>query len=164
MVASENPLAGSAQLLSLPDPLLLALVPLLERAPAGLFPRARRLYFDKYPLEGRPQELDQAAAPAPFRTFVLRETLSPPEIPERPAARAAAPPPKLHELALVHWHALNPAPPEEVLGYLRQRWQLEPAALEVMEESWFREGGAWVRVTLPGADPAPVEADPESTP
>lgn len=164
MVASQNPLAGSAQLLILPDPLLLALVPLLERAPAGLFPRARRLYFDKYPLEGHPQESDQAATPAAFRTFVLRETLSQPDPPERPAARAAAPAPKLHELALVHWHALNQAPRQDVLDYLRQRWQLEPASLEAMEESWFREGGAWVRVTLPGADPAPVEADPESTP
>jgi hypothetical protein len=164
MVASQNPLAGSAQLLSLPDPLLLALVPLLERAPAGLFPRARRLYFDKYPLEGRPQELDQDATPAAFRTFVLRETLSQPDTPERPAVRAAAPAPKLHELALVHWNVPSQAPRREVLRYLRQRWQLERARLEVMEESWFREGGAWVRVTLPGADPAPVEADPESTP
>ncbi|MFM9102032.1 MAG: hypothetical protein ACKOPS_12175 [Cyanobium sp.] len=143
--------------------MLLALVPLLERAPAGLFPRARRLYFDKYPLEGRPQELDQAAHHPAFRTFVLRETLSQPDTPERPAARAAAPAPKLQALALVHWHALNQAPREDVLDYLRQRWQLEPSSLEAMGESWFREGGAWVRVTLPGADPAPVEADPEST-
>jgi hypothetical protein len=164
MVVSQNPLAGSAQLLSLPDPLLLALVPMLERAPAGLFPRARRLYFDKYPLEGRPQDLDQAAVPVAFRTFVLRETLSQPDSPVQPAGRTGALPPKLHELALVHWHALNQAPAEDVLQYLRQRWQLEPASLEVMEESWFRETGAWVRVTLPGADPAPVEADPESTP
>ncbi|QVL54163.1 MAG: hypothetical protein KFB97_07700 [Cyanobium sp. M30B3] len=164
MVASPNPLAGSAQLLTLPDPLLLALVPLLERAPAGLFPRARRLYFDKYPLEGRPQDLDQAPAPGPFRTFVLRETLGQADTQEDSGLGGRPQGAKLHELALVHWQERKQAAPEQVLGYLRQRWQLEPANLEVMQESWFREGGAWVRLTLPGADPVPVEADPATTP
>lgn len=164
MVASQHPLADSAQLLALPEPLLQALGPQLERAPAGLFPRARRLYFDKYPLEGRPDELDLADASAPFRTFVLRETLGQPESSQPNARRSGTPAPKLHELALVHWQEVDQPSAEEVMGYLRQRWQLEPARVEAMQESWFREGGAWTRVTLPGADPAPVEADPETTP
>jgi hypothetical protein len=165
MVASSHPLAGSAQVLTLPDPLLRALVPLLERAPAGLFPKARRLYFDKYPLDGRPQDLDEAGGTGPFRTFVLRETLGHQDTPERrPARRARQLAPKLHELALVHWQQVTQAPPESVVDYLKQRWQLEADHLEVMEDPWFRDGGAWVRVTLPGADPAPVEADPGTNP
>jgi len=164
MVASQNPLADSAQLLALPEPLLQALGPLLERAPASLFPRARRLYFDKYPLEGRPEDLDLAHASAPFRTFVLRETLGLPELMERDGGDDEPPAPKLHELALVHWQEVDQPSTEEVMGYLRQRWLLEPARVEAMQESWFREGGAWTRVTLPGADPAPVATDPETTP
>ncbi len=173
MAATPEPLAGSAQLQSLPAELLQALEPLLERAPAGLFPRARRLYFDKYPLEGRPQDLDQNPEAGPFRTFVLRETLYQegtdlpqqadlPEQANQPDPTPASP--KLHELALVHWQQEQQAPLEAVHSYLRSRWQLADVELEVIEESWFREGGAWVRLTLPGADPAPVEADPETSP
>jgi hypothetical protein len=179
MAAIPEPLASSAQLQSLPAELLQALEPLLERAPAGLFPRARRLYFDKYPLEGRPQDLDQNPEAGPFRTFVLRETLyqQTTDLPEQagqpeqadPGAGAEQPDPtpaspKLHELALVHWQQQQQATPQALAHYLRQHWQLEGVELEVMEESWFREGGAWVRITLPGADPAPVEADPETSP
>jgi hypothetical protein len=185
MAATPEPLAGSAQLQSLPAELLQALEPLLERAPACLFPRARRLYFDKYPLEGRPQDLDQNPEAGPFRTFVLRETLYQegtdlpeqgdlpqqgdlPEQADLPQQANQPDPtpasPKLHELALVHWQQEQQAPLEAVHSYLRSRWQLADVELEVIEESWFREGGAWVRLTLPGADPAPVEADPETSP
>lgn len=164
MVASQNPLAESAQLLALPEPLLQALDPLLERAPASLFPRARRLYFDKYPLEGRPEDLDLADPSGPFRTFVLRETLGQPEPSQRNARKGGTPAPKLHELALVHWQEVDQPSADAVMGYLRQRWLLEPTRVEPMQESWFRQGGAWTRITLPGADPAPVEADPETTP
>jgi hypothetical protein len=94
---------------------------------------------------------------------VLRETLSQPQ-PQASAPRASQLRPKLHELALVHWQAPDQPPLEVVSGYLRQKWELEPEALQVMEESWFRDGGAWVKVTLQGADPVPVEVDPETTP
>jgi hypothetical protein len=171
MAAIPELLAGSAQLQSLPNALLQALEPLLERAPAGLFPRARRLYFDKYPLEGRPQDLDLEPAPGRFRTFVVRETLhqlvDPQDSrPAQPAANLQADlsTSKLHELAVVHWHQPDHAPLEAVSRYLLEQWQLHPVALEVMHESWFRQGGPWVRVTLPGADPAPVAVDPETTP
>jgi len=155
MAALPEPLAGSPQLESLPAPLLQSLLPLLERAPASLFPRARRLYFDKYPLEGASPRLQPPAEAAGFRTFVLRESL------HQDAADLGG---KLHELALVHWRVAEQAPADAVAAYLAQRWQLEPLQLEVMEESWFRDGGAWVRVTLPGADPAPPEADPDTNP
>ena len=155
MAATPAPPAGSPQLESLPEPLLQALTPLLERAPAALFPRARRLYFDKYPLEGEGQGPLAADEAGCFRTFVLRETL------HRDSGLTGA---KLHELALVHWRMADQAPPDAVTAYLLQRWQLKPAQFDVMQESWFREGGAWVRVTLPGADPAPPEADPLPSP
>ena len=132
---------------------------MLERAPAGLFPRARRLYFDKYPLEGLPDELDLAPAASPFRTFVLSE--EPAELDSDPPS-----PHRLLELALVRWRVQEQPPRQAVLDYLEQRWQLPTSELDVqaMEESWFREGGAWLRVTLPGADPAPAAVDPASTP
>jgi hypothetical protein len=170
MAATPEPLAGSAQLQSLPAALLQALHPLLERAPAGLFPRARRLYFDKYPLEGHPKELDRDPAAPRFRTFVLRETLyqplaDQPGQSELPGQSGVVPvSPKLHELAVVHWQKPRQPPLTAIAGYLRRRWQLQPAQLEAMTDTWFRDGGAWVRVTLPGADPAPVEADPDTTP
>jgi hypothetical protein len=176
MAAIPDLLADSAQLQALPTALLQALEPLLERAPAGLFPRARRLYFDKYPLEGRPQDLDLNPAPGCFLTFVVRETLHQDGSQLAPTPTTARAPrsgsnvqqqpsrSKLHELAVVHWQQTDHAPLEAVNRYLLEQWKLQPAALEVMQESWFRQGGPWVRVTLPGADPAPVAIDPESTP
>jgi hypothetical protein len=163
MAATPDTPAGSAQALSpslpLPPALQEALDPLLERAPASLFPRARRLYFDKYPLEGLPLELDLAPGAGPFRTFVLSEV---------PAQVDSDPPsaPRVVELALVHWRVQEQAPHQAVITYLRQRWQLGVSSLDVqaMQESWFREGGAWVRVSLPGADPAPAAVDPASMP
>jgi hypothetical protein len=171
MAAIPDLLSGSAQLQSLPSVLLESLEPLLERAPAGIFPRARRLYFDKYPLEGRPQDLDFDPAPGRFLTFVVRETLHEvgsqlPARPARPGVNQQNQPAscKLHELAVVHWQQTDHAPLEAVNRYLWEQWKLQPASLEVIHESWFRQGGPWVRVTLPGADPAPVEVDPETTP
>ena len=41
---------------------------LMSRAPGPVFPRARRLYFNKYPLE-------EAPAATAFRTFLLEETI-----------------------------------------------------------------------------------------
>jgi hypothetical protein len=166
MAAIPDSPAGPAQTLpaqtlpvTLPQSLRQALDPLLERAPAGLFPRARRLYFDKYPLEGLPDELDLAPAASPFRTFVLSE--EPAELDSDPPS-----PHRLLELALVRWRVQEQPPRQAVLDYLEQRWQLPASELDVqaMEESWFREGGAWLRVTLPGADPAPAAVDPASTP
>ncbi len=161
MAAIPDSPAGPAQTLptALPQALQQALDPLLERAPAGLFPRARRLYFDKYPLEGLPDELALAPAAIAFRTFVLSE--EPAELDSDPPS-----PHRLLELALVHWRVQEQPPRQAALAYLEQHWQLPASdlAVEEMAESWFREGGAWLRVTLPGADPAPAAVDPASTP
>jgi hypothetical protein len=158
-----------------------ALADLLSRAPAQLFPKARRLYFDKYPLEGHPDLLASAQPAGPFRTFVLSESpereLSAtvgeltPDSPEAnpnsipmatsmgvsgsPGEEAAS----VCTLALVHWQQplidLNAC-----RRYLQEQWQLETVLLEPMEKSWFREGGAWVRVSPPGAGPAPAPVAP----
>ncbi len=71
---------------------------------------------------------------------------------------------RLHELAVVHWHETVHAPLDAVNLYLQERWDLHTSALELMDQSWFREGGLWVRVTLPGADPAPAEAQQQTMP
>ena len=161
-----------------------AVADLLSRAPAQLFPRARRLYFDKYPLEGHPDRLAGAQPASPFRTFVLSEPPAPElsatggeltaDSPEANPLSAnptpmltsmgvsASPgdePPAICTLALVHWQ-------QTVLDlnacrrYLQEQWQLETFLLEPMEQSWFREGGAWVRVSPPGAGPAPAPTAP----
>ena len=149
-----------------------ALTDLLSRAPAPLFPRARRLYFDKYPLEGHPDQLAVDATAAPFRTFVLSE-VPPPEAsselaepaeapaPPEEAAAGPAPAPAIAALALVQWQAAE-IDLEAAIRYLEQHWQLEAAELQPMEESWFRDGGAWVRISPRGAGPAPAPAAPAS--
>lgn len=169
-MAIPDLLASSVQLQSLPGALIEALEPLLERAPAAVFPRARRLYFDKYPLEGRPQDFALDPVDGRFFTFVLRESIHDPGTSlsakaARPAANQLnqADSCKLHELAVVYWQQPEHAPLSDVKRYLMEQWKLEPASLEVVQESWFRQGGPWVRVTLPGADPAPLAVDPETS-
>jgi hypothetical protein len=103
---------------------------LLARAPGPVFPRARRLYFDKYCLEG-------AETSGPFRTFLLEE-----EIQE--AAGGAV---RIRALAfaVVHWQA-GPPPSHAYAEYLRQRWQLDPDDLvPVPDREWFRRDGAYAR-------------------
>ena len=138
----------------LPQSLILALQRSLSLAPSSLFPRARRLYFDKYPLEGAPQELDAASSPRPFRSFVLQETTSQDEQGQRTT--------QVHDLALVHWHAPQ-ASAEDYLAYLQSQWQLDPISLTLEEQAWFRDGGAWARIKLPGAGPVPPEGVPASS-
>ncbi|MGB5136358.1 MAG: hypothetical protein WBN89_14430 [Prochlorococcaceae cyanobacterium] len=158
---SDNPFATALEPQPLPDPLREALEALLGKAPAHLFPRARQLYFDKYPLEGPPDDLD-ASPSQRFRTFVLRDTTCLPAEGEEAITR-------LNELAVVHWQAPQ-TNAEDYAAYVRERWQL-PAervqvSLELIEEPWFREGGAYARLIVlpPPAGPAPAEAGPGSTP
>jgi hypothetical protein len=153
----------------LPPPLQQALEALVARAPHPLFPKARRLYFDKYPLEGHPESLNAAAAPTPLRTFLLRETVSEAEIdPALPrtlleqVGESLFDRLRVHELAVVHWQA-EAIDLDQVGAYLEQVWQLQGATATPEPESWFREGGAWARVTLPGADPLPAPAAPETS-
>ncbi len=106
---------------------------LLLKAPGPVFPKARQLYLRKYPLEGviaNPESLD---APR-FRTFLLQE-----EIHEGPGGVVRV---RARRFAVVHWQApqTNTA---DYLTYLQQRWNLQPADLALVEEPWFRDGGAW---------------------
>lgn len=106
---------------------------LLVRAPGPVFPKARQLYLRKYPLEGpiaNPGSLD---APR-FRTFLLQE-----EIQEGPAGVLRV---RARRFAVVHWQAPQTNPPD-YLTYLQQRWNLQPTDLALVEEPWFRDGGAW---------------------
>ncbi len=141
-------------------PLRQALDQLFERAPSHLFPRARQLYFLKYPLEGRPQDLDASPLAARFRTFVLRDTTC------LPSEGMDAPRPiiRINELAVVHWQAPQ-TNGDDYASYIRQSWQLEPHDLELIEEPWFREGGAWARLLLTrrAAAPAPAAGAPDSS-
>lgn len=102
---------------------------LLRLAPGPVFPRARRLYLNKYPLEGRPE----AAAPARFLTFLLEE-----EIQEGDAGLLRI---QAKRFALVHWQAPQTSP-ADYTTYLQNRWQLPALDLTLVDEPWFREGGA----------------------
>jgi hypothetical protein len=108
---------------------------LLARAPGPVFPRARTLYFQKYPLEGA------EADALPFRTFLLEE-----EVLEGSAGVLRI---RARGFAVVHWQA-PPLDNDRYAAYLAQRWQLAPADLLPVEgESWFREGGAFARFSHP---------------
>lgn len=106
---------------------------LLSRAPGPVFPRARLLYFRKYPLDG-----DRAAA---FRTFLLEE-----DIQESAAGVVRV---RARSFAVVHWQAAA-VPVCAYAAYLHEQWQLQPADLTpVPDEPWFRDGGAWARFSHP---------------
>lgn len=144
-------------------PLQQALVQLLAAAPAQIFPRARRLYFDKYPLEGRPTALDAAAPPAsPFRTFVLSErpwNAEPGDAVPGEDPAATSPTGGIESLAIVQWQATS-LDAEAARAYLAKQWQLQAVVLQPMPLSWFRGGGAWARVSLSATDPAPAATAP----
>jgi hypothetical protein len=149
-----------ATVISEPSSFQQAFERLLARAPGPVFPRARALYLQKYPLEGEPQ--------GDFRTFLLEE-----DIQESPVGalriRALA-------MAIVAWGQ----PRFDVAGaatYLQQRWGLRPHDLQEVEgASWFRNSGAYGRFSglavyervaptsliNSSADPGPPAADPGS--
>jgi hypothetical protein len=106
----------------------------LQLAPSPLFPRARRLYLNKYPLED-PVECSGARI-CRFRTFLLEE-----EVQEAPTGVQRI---RALRFAVVHWQA-----PQTHLDayatYLDQRWQLPPLDLQLAPDPWFREAGAFAR-------------------
>jgi hypothetical protein len=146
----------------LPAPLRLAVDRLYERAPSALFPRARQLFFLKYPLEGHPQELDSSPFVERFRTFVLRETTCLPSE-ESEAQEPHRPITRINALAVVHWQAPQ-TNREDYARYLSRHWLLDPERLQLSEQPWFREGGAWAHlpITAPAGGPAPAPAVPDS--
>jgi hypothetical protein len=133
---------------------------LLARAPGPVFPRARALYLQKYPLE---QDLQ-----GDFRTFLLEE-----EIQESPAGALRI---RALSLAIVAWGQPR-IDRDAAATYLERRWGLQSGDLEVVEgRSWFRDGGAYARFGAPAvyeraapttllsspADPDAPAADPGS--
>jgi hypothetical protein len=116
---------------------------LLCSAPGAVFPRARRLYFDKFSLEP-PEDLPQAGG---FRTFLWSERIE--ETPD--LVRVSA-----ERFAVVHWQ--GPALPLEAYGaYLQERWDLSPTDLAVVAgETWFRQGGAFASFTAPAVYERPL--------
>jgi hypothetical protein len=133
---------------------------LLARAPGPVFPRARKLYLQKYPLE--------AVLEGEFRTFLLEE-----EIQESPSGVLRI---RARALAIVAWGQPR-IDGAAAAAYLERRWGLHPCDLKVVEGmGWFRDGGAYARFGAPAvyertapttlfsspADPAAPAADPGS--
>ena len=117
---------------------------LLSRAPAPLFTRARKLYLNKYCLDGRSSQ-------SPLRLFVVQETLNEsvePDPEAGPLGRIATLQSSTAELALVHWQMDEPPAQTLIQTYLQQSWQLSPSLITPCTESWFRNGGFQVRITL----------------
>ena len=117
---------------------------LLNRAPAPLFARARRLYLDKYCLEGRDTE-------SPLRLFVAREQLHEqvePDLDAGPNGRIATLTSETRELALVHWQQDSPPDSGLIEAYLNNHWQCQPTLMTPSEQRWFRNSGYQVRITL----------------
>ena len=117
--------------------LQVALEQLMVRAPSALFKRARRLYLDKYPLDGR----DCSSA---LRLFVAEERVeeSVEPDPERaPLGKIAVVTIRPTRLSLVHWQQNEAASEEMCSDYLQNIWGLDPSCFEVLNDPWFRNGG-----------------------
>jgi hypothetical protein len=113
---------------------------LMSRAPGPVFPRARRLYFDKYPLE-------DASAASPFRTFLLEETIH-----EGMDGSLTI---QVNAFALVAWdpdlgEAASQGPPDPDLAarYLKQQWERKAASITAIPSPWFRTDCAYLKVTI----------------
>lgn len=117
---------------------------LLSRAPAPLFARARQLYLNKYCLDGRNTQ-------SALRLFVAQEIIEEsvePNPEEGPLGRIATLQSSTMELALVHWQR-DEAPTQPMIqNYLQQCWQLKPSLITPSNESWFRNGGFQLQITL----------------
>lgn len=123
-----------------PDRFASAFLKLMSRAPGPVFPRARRLYFDKYPLES-PQES------TPFRTFLLEETI---EEKRDGSLRILA-----QAFALVPWDpqggqavALDRVEPGDGERYLQEHWQRSSTGIMAFRGPWFRTESAYLRVAI----------------
>jgi len=117
-----------------------AFVRLMSRAPGPVFPRARRLYFDKYPLETP----EQATA---FRTHLLEETI---EEGADGSLRIEA-----QVFALVPWDpergeakALAAVDPSDGVHYLKSQWQQVATAIKAVNGPWFRTNSPYLLVAI----------------
>ncbi len=117
--------------------LQVALKQLMERAPSALFKRARRLYLDKYPLDGR----DCSSA---LRLFVAEEQVEEsvePDPEAAPLGRIAVVTTRPTRLSLVHWQQSDPASEQMCSDYLQGTWGLDPSFFKPLNDPWFRNGG-----------------------
>ena len=109
---------------------------LMERAPSSLFRKARRLYLNKYCLDGRNPE-------GPFRLYVQQEKADErieQRLVEQEPRRLAIYTVQPITLALVHWQQPDAADATEQSTYLKH-WGLDSIGLQPQRESWFRDGG-----------------------
>ena len=117
--------------------LQVALEQLMERAPSALFKRARRLYLDKYPLDGR----DCTSA---LRLFVAEERVEEwvePDPEAAPSGQIAVVTTKPTRLSLVHWQQNDQASEQICSDYLQNTWGLDPTCFKAFNDPWFRNGG-----------------------
>ena len=117
---------------------------LMNRAPALVFPKARQLYLNKYPIDGRDAE-------GPMRLFVQREECKEtvePRLIDDEARRMAIVSIRPITLAVVHWQNSNAPEPEQLQNYLSY-WGLNSTPLEAQSEQWFREGGFQMLLPAP---------------
>ena len=117
--------------------LLVAFEQLMARAPSALFKRARRLYLDKYPLDGR----DSSSA---LRLFVAKERVEEwvePDPETAPTGKIAVVTIRPTLLSLVHWQQNDPASEQTCADYLENTWGLDPSCFKAFNEPWFRDGG-----------------------
>jgi hypothetical protein len=120
----------------IPDHLQKAFEALMDRAPALIFPRARALYFNKYPLDGP----DTAGS---LRLFIRQEDADEqiePRIIEGVPRRMAVVKVRARSMAVVHWQQSAAADPEVLAAYLTT-WGLQEQTLTAQAEPWFRDGG-----------------------
>ena len=117
--------------------LQVALEQLIVRAPSALFKRARRLYLDKYPLDGR----DCSSA---LRLFVAEERVEEsvePDPQAEPLGKIAVVTIRPTRLSLVHWQQNEAASEQMCSDYLHNIWGLDPTNFEALNDPWFRNGG-----------------------
>lgn len=117
--------------------LQVALDQLLARAPSALFKRARRLYLNKYSLDGRNSSSE-------LRLFVAEERVEEwvePDPDAHPNGKIAVVTMRPTRLALVHWQQNEPATEQMCSKYLQNTWGLDPTRFKPLNDPWFRDGG-----------------------
>ena len=120
---------------------------LMARAPGAAFPKARRLYLNKYQL---PQSDDSAG----LRLFVSEESLDESQQPAEdgePHHRIVTLTSRPRQLAVVHWQQPQAPDRDSLHRWLKTAWNLDADQLTLTPwpEPWFRDGGHQLRFQAP---------------
>ena len=120
---------------------------LMARAPGAAFPKARRLYLNKYQL---PQSDDSAG----LRLFVSEESLDEFQQPAEdgePHHRIVTLTSRPRQLAVVHWQQPQAPDRDSLHRWLKTAWNLDAGELTLTPwpEPWFRDGGHQLRFQAP---------------